>query len=113
MSNYLFWSVSPTFSNWTISTSRSGAAADSGRAMPSVWASAITLLRVPIRNETATTEAPSDNRARDRATSFGEIKTSRRRNANGCPWALKGCNASLRQAVRDKEADHHQQQQRQ
>ena len=32
--------------------------------MSPVWASAMTLLRVPIRIETATTDAPSDNRAK-------------------------------------------------
>lgn len=45
-----------------ISTSGSGAAVNKRRAMSPVWASAIVLLRLPIRIETATTQAPFGTR---------------------------------------------------
>src|SRR5690349_19797855 len=43
------WSISPVVSNLTISTATPGAARDNCRAISSVWASAMVLLRVPIR----------------------------------------------------------------
>ncbi|MGY4502617.1 hypothetical protein ACVWYH_006574 [Bradyrhizobium sp. GM24.11] len=49
----LVWSRSPVVSNLTISTSRSGMAAVKRRAISSVCASAIALLRVPILNRVA------------------------------------------------------------
>ena len=42
------------------------------------------LLRVPIRIETSTTQAPIPVRANARDDLPGQIKTSHRRNANGC-----------------------------
>src|SRR6516162_417155 len=54
----LTWSASPVVSNLTISTSIPETAAASRRAISSVCASAIVLLRVPIRNRFATRRAP-------------------------------------------------------
>src|ERR1700694_739399 len=80
------WSVSPVVSNLTISTSISGAAAVRRRAISSVCASAMALLRVPIRIRIATTYAPfeatglaANLRPEDRATPC--------RKANACSGA--------------------------
>src|SRR5262245_58872934 len=56
-SNFPVWSISPVVSNLTISTAMPGAARTSCRAISSVWTSAMTLLRVPMRM--AVTNFPS------------------------------------------------------
>src|SRR5262245_38059987 len=48
-SSFPVWSISPVVSNLTISTAMPGTARDNCRAISSVWASAMALLRVPIR----------------------------------------------------------------
>src|SRR3954465_7762416 len=59
-SSLLVWSRSPVVSNLTISTSRSGMAAVRRRAISSVCASAIALLRVPILNRVAKPKSSQD-----------------------------------------------------
>src|SRR5260370_309282 len=81
----LVWSVSPVVSNLTISTSISGAAAVSRRAISSVWTSAMALLRVPIRIRIATTHAPFEAAQDLRLFSGRKHKASLCRKANARP----------------------------
>src|SRR5664279_423119 len=83
-SSLLVWSESPDVSNLTISTSRSATDAVRRRAISSVCASAITLLRVPIRMRVTAIQVPFDAAKSSRQIFGPEDRASRRRNANAC-----------------------------